>query len=127
VARAKSAFRNFSASRFAGQPPANYVPAEGTPAEVQRKVITQHLNNLSEADTANRAMTLALPEASIRKLLPSFDAQAGTIELSDVITLIAKNMRGTEFYTNGNPTLNRLALQSQVRQIIASIRQGGKK
>jgi hypothetical protein len=128
VARAKKAFRNFSLSRFAGSgTPSNYVAAGQNPAEVQRKKITQHLENVSKADRAGQGMTIALPDAMIKKLLPSFNAKAGTIDLGEVITLVQQNMRGTEFYSNGHPTLNRLAIQSQVQQIINSVKKGGQK
>jgi hypothetical protein len=43
------------------------------------------------------------------------------------MSLIQQNIRGTEFYASGNPTLNRLAIQSQVQQIIDNIKQDGKK
>ncbi len=128
VAKAGSAFKNFSLSKFAGQStPPHYVPAGETPTTVHRKIIMQHLQKLSETDTSNGAMTFALPQATIKKLLPSYNPDAATIDLSDVMNLIAKNMRGTEFYSNGNPTLNRLALQSQVQQIISTVTQGVKK
>ena len=71
-------------------------------------------------------MTIALPEATIKQLLPSYDAKAGTIDLGEVMRLIQQNMRGTEFYAKGNPTLNRLAIQSQVQQIIDTVKQGAK-
>jgi len=128
VAKAGSAFKNFSLSKFAGQStPPHYVPAGETPTTVHRKIIMQHMQKLSETDTSNGAMTFALPQATIKKLLPSYNPDAATIDLSDVMNLIAKNMRGTEFYSNGNPTLNRLALQSQVQQIISTVTQGVKK
>jgi hypothetical protein len=122
-AKANSAFKNFSLSKFAGNPtPSNHVPAGEKVVEVQRKVITQRVRTLSQAGTSNQAMTIAFPPATIQKLLPSFNARAATVDLNDVMTLIAKNMHGTEFYSSGNPTLNRLALQAQVRQIIDTIK-----
>jgi hypothetical protein len=128
VAKARSAFKKFSLSKFAGQStPSNYVPAGETPTAVHRKIITHRMQKLSEVDTSNRAMTFALPAETIKTLLPSFNPDAATIDLSDVMNLIEKHMRGTEFYANGNPTLNRLALQSQVQQIISTVTQGVKK
>lgn len=128
VAKAKKAFKNFSLSKFAGNgTPSNYVPVGQNPAEAQRQIISQHLENLTSADLPARGITIALPEDTIKKLLPSFDAKTRTIDLSEVIDLIQQNLRGTEFYANGNPTLNRLAIHSQVQQIIDGIKKGGQK
>src|SRR5260221_239681 len=81
VAKAGSAFKNFSLSKFAGQStPPHYVPAGETPTTVHRKIIMQHLQKLSETDTSNGAMTFALPQATIKKLLPSYNPDAATIE-----------------------------------------------
>lgn len=128
VAKAKKAFKNFTLSRFAGNgTPSNYVPLGQNPAEAQRQIISQHLENLTSADLPARGITIALPEDTIKKLLPSFNAETRTIDLGEVIDLIQQNLRGTEFYANGNPTLNRLGIQSQVQQIIDDIKQGAKK
>lgn len=128
VAKAKKAFKSFSLSKFAGNAtPSNYIAAGQNPAEAQRQEISRHLNLLSNPDAPPRAMTIAFPDATIKQLLPSLNAKAGTIDLGEVMTLIQKNMRGTEFYANGNPTLNRIAIQSQVQQIIDNVKQDGKK
>ncbi len=128
VARAKKAFKGFSLSRFARDAtPSNYVAPGQSPAEVQRQVISKHIDKLKTADGAQRSMTIALPVATIKQLLPSFDTKAGTVDLKDVLSLIQNNMGGTEFYAHGNPTLNRLTVQAQVQQIIDSIKNGAKK
>jgi len=128
VAKAKKVFKSFSLSKFAGNgTPSNYVTAGQSPAETQRRKISQHLDNLNTADAPTRAMTLALPDATIKKLLPSFNAKAGTIDLGELMSLIQQNMKGTEFYAKGNPTLNRLAIQSHVQRIIDSVKQEVKK
>ena len=85
--------------------------------------MTQQLNRLSAMDAPDGGMTLALPESEVEKLLPSLNAKAATIELSDVLNIIALHMRGTEFYANGNPVLNRLALRSRARELIAAMKQ----
>ena len=85
--------------------------------------MTQQLNQLSAMDAPDGGMTLALPESEVGKLLPSLNAKAATIELSDVLKIIAQHMRGTEFYATGNPVLNRLALRSRARELIAAINQ----
>jgi hypothetical protein len=126
--RADAVFKNFSMSGFPkGSKPASYVdPAEG-PAVVhsaQRRIMTQQLNRLSAMDAPDGGITLALPESEVEKLLPSLNAKAATIELSDVLKIIAQHMRGTEFYANGNPVLNRLALRSRARELITAINQG---
>ena len=84
----------------------------------------EQLARLSAMDAPDGGMTLALPETEVQKLLPSLNAKAATIELSDVLNIIAQHMRGTEFYANGNPVLNRLALRSRARELITAINQG---
>jgi hypothetical protein len=124
--KAEAAFRDFSMSRFAsGARPASYVdPADGPAAvhSAQRRIITQHLDELGGGGAAGPAaggMTLALPPAQIGKLLPSLDADAATIDLTDVLNVIGQHLRGTEFFASGNPVLNRIALQARARQLIA--------
>jgi hypothetical protein len=127
VAKAKKAFNSFNLSKFAGNgTPSNYVAAGQSPADAQRRKISQHLDNLSNADAPTRAMTIALPDATLKQLLPSLNTKAGTIDLGEVLSLMQKNMSGTEFLSNGNPTLNRLTVQSQVQEIIDNVKQGGK-
>jgi hypothetical protein len=127
---AETAFKDFSVSRFAkGTQPAGYVdPADGPTAvhSAQRRIITQHLNQLSAPDAPDGGMTLALPAAEIEKLLPSLNAEAATIDLTDVLNVIDQHMRGTEFYASGNPVLNRVSLQAQARALIAAMRGSGK-
>lgn len=83
----------------------------------------QQLNRLSATNAPDGGMTLALPESEVGKLLPSLNAKAATIGLGDVLNIIAQHMRGTEFYANGNPVLNRLALRSRARELIMEINQ----
>jgi hypothetical protein len=123
--KADAAFKNFSASGFPkGTRPAGYVDLADGPAAVhsaQKRVMKEQLNRLKAMDAPDVGMTLALPESEVAKLLPSLNTKAATIELSDVVNVIAQHMRGTEFYANGNPVLNRLALQSRARELIAVI------
>jgi hypothetical protein len=72
-------------------------------------------------------MTLDIPLDQIKSALPSYDDQARTVELSDVLALVSRKLSGAEFYSVGNPTLNRLALQSRVDQIMQSVKQGANK
>jgi hypothetical protein len=128
VAKAKKAFKSFSLSKFAGNSvPLNHVAVGQSPAAAQQRVISQHIDNLNGMGGSTRAMTIALPDATIKQFFPSFNAKAGTIDLGEVMSFIQQNMRGTEFYANGNPTLNRLAIQSQVQKIIDSVKQGAKR
>ena len=127
VAKAKEAFKNFSLSRFAGNSmPANYVAVGQGTAEVQQRIISRQIDRLKTANTPH-TMTIAFPDATVKQLLPSLDAKAGTIDLDEVLKLLQQNMRGTEFYSYGNPTLSRLAIQSRVQQIIDSIKQDAQK
>lgn len=126
LAKAKKAFERFSLSRFAADGlPANHVKSAKNRGSVQRRIISQHLDKLSNEGSVPGALTISLPVASIKQLLPSLDTDAGTIELSDVMALIQRNMRGTEFYANGNPILNSLAIRSQVQQIMAGFKPVG--
>jgi hypothetical protein len=128
LARAKKAFKSFSLSRFAkDETPSNYVAAGQHHSEVQKRMISKVIDRLKNADAPTRGMTIALPDSAAKQLLPSLDAKARTIDLDEVIRLIQKNMNGTEFYANGNPSLNRLAVRAQVQQIISSIKHGGAK
>src|SRR6266566_2290487 len=107
VARARQAFKGFTLSRFAcDATPSNYVAAGEHHSEVQKRVISNVIDRLRNADAPTRGMTIALPDLAAKHLLPSLDAKAGTIDLDEVISLIQKNMNGTEFYANGNPTLH---------------------
>jgi hypothetical protein len=125
VSRAKEAFKNFSLSKFAGNArPTNYVGHTQTMMDTQRRVISHNLTRLQGASGTPRAMTIALPAAALSKLLPSYDANTGKVDLADVLKLLEQNMTGTEFVANGNPTLNRLAIQSQVQQIIDEVKRG---
>jgi hypothetical protein len=130
LTKAKSVFKNFSLSKFAkGSLPMNYVRESKHPAKVfavQKKVISRQIEALKESGTRSQGMTLTLPKGTINKLLPSYNKKAGTVDLSDLLNAMAQKMRGTEFYSNGNPTLNRLALQSQVNQIIQSVKEAKK-
>jgi len=83
--------------------------------------MTQQLNRLSAMDSTGGGLTLALPESEVEKLLPSLNTNASTIELSDVLNIIAQHMRGNEFYASGNPVLNRLALQSRARELMRAL------
>lgn len=132
--KAASAFKNFSPSRFKeGATPSNYVsPSQAkVPAAVhavQRKSIAWRVTALAAAPPANPGMSVALPEALLTALLPSFDAAAGTVNLTELLGVLRQRMRGTEFYANGNPTLTRVVqdsqLLSQVQGFIEAIKTG---
>jgi hypothetical protein len=131
VKKAQKAFENFRLSKFTKKSlPANHV-GEGKDASpvhvVQRNLISQKIQTLNNNNAPTQGMTLALTAEQIKSLLPSYREKTGTVELSDVLSLLTKKMKGTEFYSNGNPTLNRLALQSQVDQIIQSVKQESKR
>jgi hypothetical protein len=125
--KADAAFKHFNASGFPkGAKPPSYVdPADGPAAvrSVQKRIMREQLSRLKAMDAPDVGMTLALPASEVAKLLPSLNSKAATIELSDVVNVIAQHMRGTEFYANGNPVLNRLALRSRARELIAVINQ----
>lgn len=123
-AKAKAAFANFSLSKHAkSAAPTSHVAAGHATAAVQRQSIAAHVEQLP----LNGAISVALPATQLKVLLPSYDASTGTVSLDDVMNALEQNARGHEFFANGNPTLNRLAIQSQVQDIIASALKGGAK
>lgn len=128
---ARAVFKHFNQSKYAaGALPSNHVPtvktATGlhrvaTPQQVlefQKKQLGQHLRKISKLDTPNRGMTVALSKDARQKVLPTFNANTGKVDLDDVMNLLEKNMRGTEFFSKGNPVLNRLALRARAQQIL---------
>jgi hypothetical protein len=125
VAKAAKAFKNFSLSKFAkAAPPANFVPAAQAknPAavqQVQRKNMVQSLAAAQRAVSVNPGMSLSMPTKMIGNLLPSL--AKGAVKLSEVVSLLKSRMPGTEFYADGNPTLSRLATQSQLSTQVQSI------
>jgi len=125
--RADSVFENFSVSGLSrGSNPANHIEAADGPAAVhsaQRQMMTEQLDRLSAVRTPGGGITLALPESEVATLLPTLDATNGTVELTDVLNIIAQNMRGTEFYATGDPVLNRLALQQRATELIAALKE----
>lgn len=133
--KAAKAFNNFSLSRFPkGETPSNYVlhaqaKVPSAVNAVQRKAMTQQVDSLAARHPANPGITVALPADVIATLLPSFNAAAGTVDLTELLGVLRKRMQGTDFYASGNPTLNRVvqdsALLSQVQAYIDAIKAGG--
>jgi hypothetical protein len=132
--KAKTAFKKFTLSKFDKSAlPHNHVgPIQRTAEfrlktkEIQKQTIARNLTNLEAQETSNRAMTVSLPLATIKHLLPSYDQKAATIDLDELMSLVGKKMHGTEFYAKGNAFLERLSVQSQVQKIVSSIKGGGK-
>jgi len=131
IEKAQKIFKSFSLSKFPKDSlPANHVGEGKDPSALpaaQKKVISQKIKALKDSEATIQGMTLALPAGEINKFLPSYSEKASTVQLSDVLVLLSKKMSGTEFYSTGNPTLNRLAAQTQVDQIMQSVKQEGKK
>ncbi len=134
LAKADKVFENFSLSKFPKRstppnyvvgdkhktsPAAHRVPSAQEVQHCQRKLIEQHLKKLRKMDSPNRGMALSLSRSDMNAFFPSYNEKKRTLELSDVMKLISRNVRGTEFYAKGNPVLNRLALKAQVQQIMA--------
>lgn len=136
VQKANKAFAGFSLSKFPnGSPPSNYVHPYKNDAslthsertkhvqDVQRKRIEQHLHRLKTAEQDNadgetvKGITLALPKDRVAAILPSYKSEKGTVTLDEVMNLVAKYTRGTEFHAKGNPTLNRVAFLKRVEKL----------
>ena len=134
VQEAVNAFKNFSLSCFAKTSiPPNYVPAAQAKSPsvvmtVLRKSMTAQTAKLAANPPGTPGLTVALTAASLRKLLPSLDTTTGTVQLSELLGALKQNLRGTEFYASGNPTLNRVVrnsgLLSQVQAFIGSVKAG---
>jgi hypothetical protein len=140
VEKAKKIFENFSLSKFPKDLlPSNYVHpykrddslhhAERTKhvRDFQDNKIEQHIQKLksmaekhrrkNEGGFAVKGIAVALPKASMKKVLPSYSEEKGTVELSDVMDLISKHARGSELYAKGDSTLNRLVLLARIEEI----------
>lgn len=134
VQKAARAFKNFSLSRFTGtRTPANFVPAghpktPSTVAALHRKSMMAQTEARASNPSQNLGITVALTEASLGRLLPSLDTKTGTVKLDELLGALKQNLRGTEFYASGNPTLNLVMqdseLLSQVQAYINAVKAG---
>lgn len=121
-AKAKAAFANFTLSKHGnGAKPENHVAAGQSVVAVQRAAMARQVEQLP----LNGAVSVAFPPDRLKALLPSYDPAAGRVNLDDVMNVLEQNMHGHEFFASGNPTLNRMAVQSQVKDIIAAALKGG--
>jgi hypothetical protein len=121
LSKARAAFKNFSLSKFAGASsvPSNFVPSGQQVTAVQER---HQVNQLKSLDASGRRLRVALSDSALKQQLPSFDGK--TVVLQELMDLIQRKMRGTEFYVAGNPTLARLSVQSRVDDIIQTIKSG---
>jgi hypothetical protein len=134
VQKAANAFKNFSLSRFPkASTPANYVPAAqakmpSAVAALQRKSMTVQTAALAANPPPTLGLTVALTAQSLSEFLPSLNASAGTVDLTELLGALQQNLRGREFYASGNPTLNLVvqesALLSQVQAYISAVKAG---
>jgi hypothetical protein len=133
--KAAKVFENFSLSKFAGATvPANYVDTrkKHTPKDiqdVQRKLVTEQLRKLADANTQNRGIVITFQVTQleqIKKALPGMTERGGEVRLDDLLAYLRGRMNGTTFYSRGNPPLTRLtaAMQarSQARTIIGRVK-----
>jgi hypothetical protein len=124
ASRAAAAFQGFSLSKYRDQPPpATHVPAGGDRAAIHRTVMEEALRQLRGFDASSRGLTLALRPATLN-VLRSYNADAGTVDATDLMTLLDRYRQGTEFYSQGHPTVTRLELQRRAQELIASAVQG---
>ena len=125
ISKAKAVFKSFNLSKFAGKElPPNYVAAGKDHKPVQKRGMLQKLSDLKGQPNPNAGMTIALPTASFQQVLPKLNQKAKTIDLTDLMTFVQQNMRGTQFFANGNATLNRLSIRSQVQRILGLQKEG---
>ncbi len=124
LAKAAAVFKTFSLSKHRGQvPPPTHVPRGASAASVQRQVITRRLEQLREVPVPSDGMSLSVRPATL-EALPSYNPDSGTVGATDMLGLLGRLMRGTEFYAQGHPTVTRTALQARVKRIIANLPQG---
>jgi len=149
VERAKEFFDDFSLSKFRKDAtPSNYLPTPKKAAtmhhaeklqyvqDFQREKIEQHLGRLKaqmapkhaqkNRGSVRRGVTLVLPAGSVQELLPSLDKDEKTVDLDEVMGLIAQHTRGTEFHAKGDPTLKRIAIRAHVEKLLGR-KEGGKR
>ena len=120
AARAAAAFEGFSLSKHRDRPPpATHVSAGGNAAAVQRALIEAGLRQLGGVEASSGGLTLSVRPAAL-KAVPSYNADDGTIGAGDMMSLLARHMKGNEFYAQGHPTLTRLGLQGQAQDLIAA-------
>lgn len=121
VANAKSVFKNFTLSKYSDKAaaPENFAPSDTKVSAVQERGQVNHLKSI---DASGRFLRLALSDDNIKTMLPSFNGKS--IDLSELMTLVQKAMRGTEYYTTGNATLSRLSVKAAVNDIIEAIKNG---
>lgn len=121
LSRAKAAFKNFTLSKFANgaAAPINVVQPGQDLSSVQGRT---HANHLKTLDASGRRLRVKLSEGDLKKFLPSFNrGSTTTVNLDDLMRLIKANMRGTEFYCTGHPTLVSLDVQAKADQLITAV------
>jgi hypothetical protein len=134
VQSAANKFSNFTLSRFDDKTRSQQrfvAPDQAKQVDavqkLQRQVMHENIKTLHANDT-NVGMTLGLPTATLKRLCPSYNAEAGTVDLTELLTVLRQRMSGTDFYTAGAPPLIQSAeqsrLQTQVKSIIQSIKKG---
>ncbi len=121
LSNAKAAFKHFSLSKFpdASAVPNNFVANGQQVSAVQHRT---QINQLKSLDASGRRLRVALSDSALQQQLPSFNGK--TVVLQELMDLIQRKLRGTEFYAAGDPTLVRLSMQSQVNDIIQTIKSG---
>lgn len=121
LSRAKAAFKNFTLSKFANgaAAPINVVQPGQDLSSVQGRT---HANHLKTLDASGRRLRVTLSDSDLKKFLPSFNrGLTTTVNLDDLMTLIQTNMRGSEFYCTGHPTLASLDVQAKADQLITAV------
>ncbi len=122
TAKAKTAFENFNLSRHAeAARSATFVPPKTDPMAARRAVIAARLSSLANDDAASRQLNVALTPATLKSLMPSYNAARGSVQAEDVLAVLTTYARGSQFLAQGDPTLRRLALQAEVDRIIKAI------
>jgi hypothetical protein len=121
VDRAASAFANFSLSRFTPETlPENFV-RDADPTSVlakQRTRFAKEVDSLDAANAQNSGMRLtvrASDRESLARALPGLGSDSGQIELADLLTLLKKNLAGTDFRSVGNQALRPLTAAQEMQ------------
>jgi len=120
--KAKIRFRHFSLSRFASSThPKNYVAPkklkDSTAVRtLNRTTMKENLTKWPVQSPPNVGLTLALSDADLEVLIPSYKPKTGSMNLDELLAALKPKMTSTDFYTNKGPPLVQSSEQERLRK-----------